>query len=161
MQQNTYLIITPCHTNQGTNNSPLMYVYELNDSLKYPTAHFNIRQYISFTSSNTRSWDHLKLEQHLHALHHHFYFNPIARLWNYLPAINLTLPAHIIRQKIKLHLWEQFNANSSIQIRHGPSICCVHATDAQDYLHQRTSTIFTWFWVLAQDVSIPATCMHK
>ena len=60
---------------------PLMYVYELNDmmflikSLKYPTANFNIRQYISFTSSNTRSGDHLKLvhSRTTSALHHHFY----------------------------------------------------------------------------------------
>jgi len=59
---------------------PLMYVYELNDmmflikSLKYPTANFNIRQHISFTSSNTRSGDHLKLvhSRTTSALHHHF-----------------------------------------------------------------------------------------
>ena len=85
---------------------PLMYIYELDDlmffikSLQFPTANFNISQHISFTCSNTRSRDYQKL---LHprttfALHHHFYFNRIARLWNYLPV---TLPAHIIKQKLK------------------------------------------------------------
>jgi len=53
-----------------------MYIHEFNDLMffkiffKFPIGNFNIRQYISFTNSNTRSGDHLKLvhptvDQHL------------------------------------------------------------------------------------------------
>jgi len=108
---------------------PLMYIYEFNDimffikSLKFPTDNFNISQYTSFTNSNTRSGDHLKLihPRSTSALHHHFYFNRIARLWNYLPVINLTLPAHITKKKIKSYLWEHFTCHF-----HTDQTCSIH-----------------------------------
>jgi len=122
VQQNTYLTSRL----QQLQMLPLMYIYELNDlmffikSLKFPTVNFNINQYISFASSNTRSSDHLKLvhPRTISALHHHFYFNCIARLWNYLPVINLS---YIIKQKIKSYLLEHFNSHF-----HPDQICSFH-----------------------------------
>jgi len=88
-------------------------------SLKFPTDNFNVSQYISFTNSNARSGDHLKLvhPRSTSALHHHFYFNCIARLWNYLPVLNLTLPAHITKKKIKSYLWEHFTCHFQVSFR--------------------------------------------
>ena len=119
-----YLTIIPHLTNQDYNSFRCChlcssYIYELDDvmflinSLKLPTANFIINQFISFISSNTRFWDHLKLvhPRTTSSLHRHFYFNHIARLWNYLPVINVTLPAHIIKQKIKSYLWEHFTSH--------------------------------------------------
>ena len=52
-------------------------------------------------------------------LHHHLY--RIARLWNYLLVISLTLPAHIIKQRKKSYHWEQFTS----QFNPGQT-CCFH-----------------------------------
>ena len=77
---------------------PLMMEFELSDlsffikGIKYP-GHFDIRHYVSFSSSSTRSGSFLKL---CHKLAHrsstrHFYFYRISRLWNALPMLNLDL----------------------------------------------------------------------
>ena len=66
---------------------PLMYIYELNDlmflikSLNTPTENFDIKDFISFNTSSTRSGSHLKLchPRALSTNHHHFYFNRIVR----------------------------------------------------------------------------------
>ena len=79
---------------------PLMYIYELNDimflvkSLKSPTDNFDIKNYITFASNSTRSGAYKKLVHHMisNATQHHFYFNRIIRLHNYLPVIKLSLP---------------------------------------------------------------------
>ena len=94
---------------------------------------FNIGQYISFISSNTRSGDHQKFvhPRTTSVLHHHFYFNCIARLQNFLPVINLTLPAHIVKHRIN-HIFGNISLATLIQIRHALFTYCVHVTDAQD-----------------------------
>ena len=98
---------------------PLMYVYELNDlmflikSLKSPTDNFNIRNHIAFVSNSTRSGVHQKLvhPKSSSAVHHHFYFNRIVRLYNYLPVINLSLPTNVIKQQIINYFWTKFTTN--------------------------------------------------
>ena len=112
-------LILQIKTTTASDVATYVYIYELNDvmflinSLKLLTVNFDINQFISFISNNNRSGDHLKLvhPRTTSSLHHHFYFNRIARLWNYLPVINLTLPAHIIKQKIKSYLWEHFTSH--------------------------------------------------
>ena len=91
---------------QQLNLLPLMYIYELNDlmflikSLNTPTDNFDIRNFISFNTNNTRSGSHLKLchPRTVSTTHHHFYFNQIVRLWNHLPVINLSLPPYVINK---------------------------------------------------------------
>jgi len=90
---------------------PLMYIYEINDiiffikSHKEPTAHFNINNYLQFSSSNTRFGSSSKLIHHRCStnLTQNFYFHCLPRLWNSLPAIDLTKPANTIKQKV-VHL---------------------------------------------------------
>ena len=98
---------------------PLMYIYELNDimflvkSLKSPTDNFDIKNYITFASNSTRSGAYKKLVHPTisNATQHHFYFNRIIRLHNYLPVISLSLPINIIKKQIIEHLWSQFSFN--------------------------------------------------
>ena len=67
-----------------------------------------------------------------------FYFNQIVRLWNHLPVINLSLPPHVIKQKLTKHLWDHFTVNFNSD----RSITYVHATDAQD---NQSPPIFSLF----------------
>ena len=103
---------------------PLMYVYELNDimffikSYKKPSPHFDIRNYITFSTHSTRSASFSKLV-HLRSnasASYHFYFARLVRLWNSLPVIDITLPDYIIKAKITNHLWQNFinKFNSSL-----------------------------------------------
>ena len=98
---------------------PLMYIYEINDlmflikSLKSPSDNFEIRDHITFTSNSTRSGTHHKLThpRTTSAVQRHFYFNRITRLYNYLPAINISLPTNIIKCQLIQHLWTHFYNN--------------------------------------------------
>ena len=96
-----------------------MYVYELNDlmflikSLKSPTDNFDIKNHITFANISTRSGTYQKFvhSNTSNAPQHYFYFNWIARLHNYLPVINLSLPISVIKQQKTNYLWTQFSAD--------------------------------------------------
>ena len=87
---------------------PLMYFLELNDilflvkSLKSPTSAFNIRNYVTFSTSTTRSGSFNKLIHNftstMHA--HHFYFNRIVQLLDSLPYIDLNLTINTIKSNL-------------------------------------------------------------
>ena len=82
-------------------------------SYKRLLPHFDIRNFIIFSTQSTRSVSFLKLV-HLRSQisdAHHFYFAHLVRLWNSLPVIDITLPDHIIKSKITDHLWVNFRAN--------------------------------------------------
>ena len=101
---------------------PLMYFLEIQDimfvikSLKFPTNNFNIRDYISFSTTNTRSSSGHKL---LH-MHHssntnrHFFFHRIPRLWNSIPVIDLTLSVITIKIKLADLFWSNFVQNFDV-----------------------------------------------
>ena len=59
-------------------------------SLKNPSSHFNILDFITFNISNTRSSSYLKLRHSVckSNIQGHFYFHRIPRLWNSLPQID-------------------------------------------------------------------------
>ena len=104
---------------------PLMYSYELADvlllvkNLKDPDPSFPVRNYIAFSSSNTRSGKSMKLvhQSSSSIITQHSYFKRTARLWNSLPPIDLSLSLHTIKTKIKDHninvetLFKQFFSN--------------------------------------------------
>ena len=83
---------------------------ELNDimflikSLKSPSSSFNIYNFISFTSSSTRSSARNKFRS-TNTLTRHFYFARISRLWNLLPVIDLTLPISTLHSSLKEYFW--------------------------------------------------------
>ena len=84
---------------------PLMYIFELMDimffiiSLKAPTSNFNITDYVTFSSSTTRSSSGLKLIHNFSSNNkvRNLYFNSLARLWKSFPIIDLHLPINTIK----------------------------------------------------------------
>ena len=94
---------------------PLMMLLELNDimflvnNLKNPSNSFDISNYVSFSSTATRSGS-LKLthSRSISNSQRHFYFNRLTSLWNSLPPIDLTLGAPTIKSKLKVYFWSVF-----------------------------------------------------
>jgi len=100
---------------------PLMYTLDFYDiiffikALKQPSSHFNfnIYDYISFSTANTRSSSRNKLN-HVYSSNNYtrnFYFNRITRLWNKLPIIGLNLSLPTIKAKIYNYLCQHFTMN--------------------------------------------------
>ena len=84
-------------------------------SLQYSSDHFDIFQFIQFTSNNTRASSAGKLRCTLpHSstnFIHFFYFNRVVKIWNSLPIINRSLPTSTIKSQIKNFLWSHFTSN--------------------------------------------------
>ncbi|CAI8031831.1 hypothetical protein GBAR_LOCUS18039 [Geodia barretti] len=78
---------------------PLMMEFEFADimllvkSIKFPSNHFNICDFVQFCSHSTRAAHGLKLKHSLcrNDFERNFYFNRIPRLWNALPSFDITL----------------------------------------------------------------------
>ena len=83
---------------------PIMYTLELNDitffikSIFFPSEHFNVFKYVTFSSTDTRSSSKQKLIHRCSStsFHFHSYFIRIVHLWNCLPYIDLSLPFPLI-----------------------------------------------------------------
>ena len=95
---------------------PLMMQYEISDimflvkCIRKPSTHFNISDFITFSTSNTRSSTYLKLKHSKSKSNTlgQFYFNRIPRLWNSLPCIDLDLSIPTIRAKLRHLFWNHF-----------------------------------------------------
>ena len=108
-----------------------MMQFELQDLLfflknhKEPSTSFDIKNYVQFCSSNTRSFTHLKMKQPFLKLNcvRHFYFNRLPRLWNSIPPIDLdqSLPS------IKHTLHTYFSSGTTFSTT-SILICLVHFT---------------------------------
>jgi len=111
---------------------PLMMTFEIADilffikHLKTPLDNFNIRDYILFSYSNTRSSTHFKLR---HTISHtnrygHFYFKRLPRLWNALPSIDINTSFTTIRKTLLNHFWTHFTLNFQSNNPCTYHICC-------------------------------------
>ena len=95
---------------------PLLYQFDYYDisflinSIKNPNPSFNIHDYISFCSGGTRSSSHNKLQTSYSPRNYimNFYFIRLPRLWNFLPTIDLSLPANVILNRVRDILWQHF-----------------------------------------------------
>ena len=98
---------------------PLMYLLDLSDvlffikSIKLPSDNFNILHFVSFSSSNTRSSSHNKLNHHYSRTNkiRNSYFVRLPRLWNSLPPVDLNQSFSSIKTYIYNYLWKHFEAN--------------------------------------------------
>ena len=95
---------------------PLMMEYDVIffvKCIKQPTKYFNINEFVSFSTSNTRSSTSLKLRHSVSRNNYlsHFYFNRLPRLWNSLPCIDTDLSIATIRSKLHQYLWSKFITN--------------------------------------------------
>ena len=87
---------------------PLMYLYELSDilllikSLKFPDPSFPVLEFVSFSSSSTRSSTFSKLipRRVSSSLHQHSYFSRIVRLWNFLPPIDVSKSYSLLKSDL-------------------------------------------------------------
>ena len=119
---------------------PLMYFYEYLDllflvhSLKFPDGSFHIRDHLQFSSHSTRSTSGIKLQVRFCPTNRsrHFFFNRVARLWNALPPIDLSLSISSIKASLKKILWAHF-----LEHFDSSNYCSYH------------------FYVLAQVVTLP------
>jgi len=101
---------------------PLMYTldyYDIVKSLKQPSNHFNILNYVTFSKNRIKSATNNKL-LHNYSCNNKIrnsYFNRLPRLWNLLPPINTDLHLNSIKTLIYESLWnhftELFNSNNS------------------------------------------------
>jgi len=115
-----------------------MYHNELQDimflikSLKSPSDNFNINGYTNFASSNTRSGTYQKLihSRSFSTVQQHFYFNKIARLYNHLPVIDLSLYINTIKHGLTNYFWSHFinNFNSERTCMFHLLCPCYHCT---------------------------------
>ena len=95
---------------------PLMYWLELQDvlflikCLKDENDTMNIYNYITFTSSLTRSHNSNKLPHNYcrTSTSQQFYFNRVVLLQNTLPSIDLTLSIPSIKCQLSSHMWNHF-----------------------------------------------------
>ena len=93
---------------------PLMFLYELFDvfvkCLKFPDPSFVVKEFISFSTSSTRSGSAAKLVHKFSSTSSslHSYFCRIVRIWNSLPPIVLTLSFLSIKQQIKQYFGSIF-----------------------------------------------------
>ena len=84
-------------------------------SLPSPSNHFNIKEFISFSASTTRS-GHLNKMMHSLAItrkskNGHFYFHRLPRLWNAIPPVDLTSSLRSCRTDLNRFLRNHFNNN--------------------------------------------------
>ena len=98
---------------------PLMMEFEIVDimflvkSVKFPSGHFNIHEFVQFCSYSTRAGHSFKLKHLLYRSNYerNFYFNRIPRLWNSLPFLDITLSPSVIKSKLRAYFWDHFTTN--------------------------------------------------
>ena len=98
---------------------PLMFVLELRDvmfcvqSLKSPTRDFDIMNFVSFSSGDTRSSAAGKMRHtscNTNSVKH-FYFHRLPRLWNLLPQVDLGSSVESIKSRLQAFLFIHFRKN--------------------------------------------------
>ena len=95
------------------NMLPLMHTYDLCDilffikSVRHPTNHFNINNYVSFCHHPTRSSTNNKLQHNFTSSTKlsNFYLNRLPRTYNSLPVLNLDQSFHAIKAKLHKIFW--------------------------------------------------------
>ena len=85
-------------------------------SFKEPSTSFDIRNFIQFSSSRTRSATYLKMKYPFSTLMSvkNFYFNRLPRLWNSLPPIDLDQPLLSIKKSLRTYFWNAFTSKFNV-----------------------------------------------
>ena len=98
---------------------PLMMEFEIADimllvkSIKFPSDHFPICNFVKFCSHPIRAGHSFKLKHSLcrSNLEQSYYFNRIPRLWNSLPFLDINLPLSSIKSNLRQLFWNHFLSN--------------------------------------------------
>ena len=103
----------------NSNLLPLMMEFEIRDILfflkcvKTNNAHFNIHDFLTFSSTKTRSSTFFKLRHSKsnNNIQSNEFFNRIPRLWNSLPLIDIKLSIITLKTKLRKFFWQYFRDN--------------------------------------------------
>ena len=106
-----------------------MYRLQLQDILyiikcfKDPADNFFVQNFVSFVHLNTRSTASNKLRINFSKTSHsqHFYFNRVAKLWNSLPPLDLSLSFNTLKLHLKQLFWKHFTVHVNLT-----NLCCFH-----------------------------------
>ena len=92
-------------------------------SIKYPSDHFPILNFVKFCSHPTRAGHSFKLKHSLcrSNFEQSYYFNRIPRLWNSLPFLDINLPLSSIKSELRQFFWDHFLSNFNSK-----SVCTYH-----------------------------------
>ena len=157
---------------------PLMMEFEIVDimflvkSVKFPSGHFNIHEFVQFCSYSTRAGHSFKLKHPLCRSNYerNFYFNRIPRLWNSLPFLDITLSPSVIKSKLRAYFWDHFmstfNSNNLCYCVH--TTISVHAPSVLNYQSKCILTLvcnilrlfYCFIWLLAYAFSPSAQSMY-
>ena len=115
-----------------TNLLPVMYLFELQDLLFVikclikPTENFDVKKFLSFSTSITRSGTQQKLVfNHVRTnTVRHFFFHRVVKLWNSIPLVDLSLSFETVKATLYNHFWSHFITNfDSSDICSNPIVC--------------------------------------
>ena len=130
-------------------------------SVKFPSGHFNIHEFVQFCSYSTRAGHSSKLKHRLCRSNYerNFYFNRIPRLWNSLPFLDITLSPSISGI---------ISCRTSILTTCVHTTICVHAPSVLNYQSKCILTLvcnilclfYCFIWLLAYAFSPSAQSMY-
>ena len=97
------------------NMLPLMYYYDLSDilffikSVKFPSSHFDIKDYVNFCNHSTRSTTSNTYSSTNKQKNH--YFNRSPKIYNALPILDCNSPFNTIKAALKKYFWKNVITN--------------------------------------------------
>ena len=102
----------------NSNLLPLMMEFEIRNNnfflkcVKTNIAHFNIGDFLTFSSTKIRSSTYFKLRHSKsNNIQSNEFFNRIPRLWNSLPLIDIKLSIITLKVKLRKFFWQYFIDN--------------------------------------------------
>ena len=114
-------------------------------SMRSPTDHFNIYNFVEFSSRPTRSCSNFKLKHSISRtkMEGNFYFNRIPRLWNSLP----TLDANPIKYKLHKYFWDYFIGHFDTNYPLSLSLSKVFVTTREHAFRQLFNLTLLWVFL--------------
>ena len=94
--------------------------------LLHPSDNFNILDYVSFVNSASRraTCGKLAYKYTRTSTSRHYYFNRVVRLWNAVPAIDLSKSLASIKARLTEYFWDYFKSTYDLEVRCSHHICC-------------------------------------
>ena len=119
--------------------------------IQHPDPSFNIYDFVSFSSRGTRSATHTKLllNQSSTCKSRHFYFTRLARLWNFLPPLDLSLSLTAIKNRLQGFFWDHF-----LRCFDPDDVCIFHVLCPCSNCHLRNPAPMSFHWFFCYCVFI-------
>ena len=101
--------------------------------------------FVSFSSQGTHSATHTKLllNQSSSCKSCHFYYTRLARLWNFLPPLDLSLSLTAIKNRLQRFFWDHF-----LRCFDPDDVCTFHVLCPCSNCHLRNPAPMSFHWFL-------------